>query len=518
MDEYDTTPLDPERLFTIDDIRAIEQSAKARFPQRHLMQSAGEAVAQLAQQIAQTSYPELARPLRVLVLAGPGDNGGDALEAASQLAQSSWQVNVLAFGTPETASQDSQISWQHAHEQTISLITLSQFESALSQSDIIIDGLFGIGLKRPLTSPYVELVEKINIHCALTPKPVIAIDLPSGLDADTGQIQGDSALCATHTLSLIANKIGLHTAKGKELAGQIKIANLGAVQGDLRITSPAKVQLLNAKRAQSFTQKRQHDSHKGCYGDVVIIGGETGMQGAILLAGRAALYAGAGRVFLGFLSEHVVFDDLHPELMCRHAEQIDLSNKVVVIGPGLGSSDNAYAHLKRSLLSCPQLLLDADALNLLAKDTELQTLCKERAKRSWQTLITPHPLEAARLLHCARDQIQANRLHAACQLAQDFQSVVLLKGSGSIISTPQNASYINSSGNPALATAGSGDVLSGLCGALMATRSALEAVCLGCYLHGAAADQLVREGIGPIGLSASELIPAIRHQLNTLTY
>lgn len=266
---------------------------------------------------------------------------------------------------------------------------------------------------------------------------------------------------------------------------------------------------------QSAARPRAHDSHKGSFGDVSIMGGAQGMAGAVILAARMAAYAGAGRVYAGFVGAAPAYDSLHPELMCRAADSIDMTHGVLVLGPGMGTARAAHDLLSKALATALPLVLDADALNLLAIEPSLQL---KLAARRAPALLTPHPLEAARLLGCPAAAVQADRLQAASTLAQRFKAVVILKGSGSVIAHPDGRLVINKTGNPALATAGSGDVLAGLCGALLAQHWPLwEAALAAPYLHGAAADQLVAQGIGPIGLTAGELLPVIRAGLNQLT-
>jgi hydroxyethylthiazole kinase-like uncharacterized protein yjeF len=259
---------------------------------------------------------------------------------------------------------------------------------------------------------------------------------------------------------------------------------------------------------------RRHDSHKGSFGDVLILGGAAGMMGAPVLAARAAAHCGAGRVLVGFVAEPPLYDGAYPELMFRKASSVELGKAAVVAGPGLGQASQARSILVNALNAAQHLVLDADALNQIAADTELQ---KTLSTREAFSILTPHPLEAARLLGVSAERVQSNRLHHARLLAQQYCAVVILKGSGSIVAEPSGRVYVNTTGNPALATAGSGDVLAGVCGALLAQHlSPIDAARLATHIHGLAADVLVEQGLGPIGIGASELIPAIRTCLNKL--
>ena len=262
---------------------------------------------------------------------------------------------------------------------------------------------------------------------------------------------------------------------------------------------------------------RPADSHKGNYGNVGVLGGADGMVGAAFLAARAALKFGAGRVYVGLLAHHPPIVDLQqPELMLQSPNELfkfDLS--VLAAGPGLGNTPDAYFLLKRALEYMTPLVLDADALNLIATYPELAEILQQRSDNR-TTLLTPHPGEAARLLGISTSSVQADRIAVAQSLAQQFNSYVVLKGAGSICAMPSGEYLINSSGNPGLASAGTGDILAGMIAALIAQGLiAKNALLLGVYAHGHAADELVKNGIGPIGLTASELIDAARHWLNS---
>jgi hydroxyethylthiazole kinase-like uncharacterized protein yjeF len=303
----------------------------------------------------------------------------------------------------------------------------------------------------------------------------------------------------------------LHTGDGPDYAGKVEVATLALAANHF----PAPHMWLSQPELfADYLRPRRRNSHKGSFGDVAVIGGAAGMAGAPILAARAAAKCGAGRVFVGYADQPPAYDSVHPELMCRHAADLDFSSAVLVVGPGMGMADTALALLTRALAALSWLVLDADALNLLARQPQLQA---QAAQRPHAVLMTPHPLEAARLLGISTGDIQADRVAAARTLASRFNAVVVLKGAGSIIARADGEVVVNSTGNPALATAGSGDVLSGICGALLAQGwPQWEAALAAAWLHGRAADQLVAQGIGPIGLTASELIPEVRLLLNRL--
>ena len=262
---------------------------------------------------------------------------------------------------------------------------------------------------------------------------------------------------------------------------------------------------------------RALDTHKGTFGSVAIVGGDTGMVGAVLLAARSALFCGAGRVYAAFLAENAPnVDTCHPEIMLHAASTLTNLAQLncVVIGTGLGQSKAAIKLLDFCMAQEVALLIDADALNLISQHTHLQIILKNRQAES---IITPHPAEAARLLKTSVEHIQQNRIEIARQLADKFQTVSVLKGANTIVANKNGDYFINTTGNPGLASGGTGDVLSGIIGSLIAQGlSGLGAAKLGVYVHGAAADALVAEGIGPVGLTASEVAQEARHQINLL--
>ena len=495
---------DPLALYSVAQIRAIESAALSAVPPGTLMQRAGAAVAR----VALSRLSDITSETRLLIAAGPGNNGGDALVAAALLAQQRLSVTVVLFADKHSLPEDAREALRQARKSGVAFATAASDVSPSSWA-LAIDGMFGIGLARPLHGPYAEMARLLNhLDC-----PVLAIDVPSGLDADTGSVVGPEgiAVCADTTVTFIGDKPGLHTLQGRDSAGEVIADDLG-VDASL---FPEPVARLNSPL--SFTallRPRLHASHKGSYGDLQVIGGADGMSGAVILAARMALMAGAGRVFAGFAGTVPAFDSLHPELMCRQAEKLTLDRGAIVIGPGLGTSRNAHDLLGRALSTSLPLVIDADGLNLIAAEAPLQT---RLAQRNAPTLLTPHPLEAARLLNTNAETIQADRLAAANSITRRYQSTVILKGSGSIIARPGEIAAINSTGNAALATAGSGDVLAGLCGALLAQGWPVwECALAATWLHGCAADDMVRAGTGPAGATASELIPWIRTALNDI--
>jgi hydroxyethylthiazole kinase-like uncharacterized protein yjeF len=344
-----------------------------------------------------------------------------------------------------------------------------------AQWHLAVDAMFGLGHSRPLEDRAARWGGAMSSGGA----PVLAIDVPSGLHCDTGA--GESVR-AGQTLSLLTLKPGLFTARGRDAAGQVWLDDLGIDPG----ASQSAVACLAGPPAAAH---RPHASHKGSYGDVAVIGGAPGMVGAALLAASAALHAGAGRVFAGLLdSAGLPVDTAQPDLMLRAWDSLDLAAMSVVCGCGGG--DAVRAVLPKVLSTARALVLDADALNAIATDTQLQSLLQARARRGRATVLTPHPLEAARLLGCAAAQVQGDRLAASRELVERFGCVVVLKGSGTITAAPARTPLINPTGNARLATAGTGDVLAGFIAARIASgddsfQCAADAV----YAHGLAADR-----------------------------
>jgi hydroxyethylthiazole kinase-like uncharacterized protein yjeF len=497
--------VDMNSLYCVAQIRAIEQAVARTLPAGALMQRAGRVGADCA--LALLAHPRA----RVLLLVGPGNNGGDALEMAAHLVDAGMQVSLWMADDAGTPSAERSAALAKAEASTARPIADADIGS--TNWDLIVDGLFGIGLQRPLAGRLREIALLANGCSAQQACALLALDVPSGLDADTGAIVGADgvAIHATHTLTFIGDKIGLHTCDGRDCAGLVQVASLDI---DPSHFPPAAAHLNSLDHFGAHLRARRHNTHKGSFGNVAVLGGAQGMTGAPILAARSALFGGAGRVYIAFPDAAPAFDSAQPELMCRQADDFDVDGAVLVIGPGLGDGASGRRLLARAIGSSSPLLIDADGLNLLAADASLQALL---AQRSAAIVLTPHPLEAARLLGIPARQVQSDRIAAAGKLARQHGAVVVLKGSGSVIAAPDGRIVLNATGSAALATAGTGDVLSGLCGALLAQGwPAWEAALGAVWLHGKAADDLVAAGIGPIGLSAGELIPAIRLAINQI--
>ena len=444
----DTAAVQP--ILRTQEIRAVEALHAASLP---LMERAGAAAFEAAIRMIGPSRA------RVIVLCGPGNNGGDGFVLARLLAALGHEMHVGFAGDAARLPADARAAFE-AWRQSGGTVS-----SALPSGDrpaLAVDALFGIGLARPIGAPYAEWVAWLNgARC-----PVLSIDIPSGLDADSGQRLGE-CVRAARTITFIALKPGLLTLDGPDQCGEIELDALGI---DLPEAAPRASTIAPALfRAQLVARAR--NSHKGMMGDASIIGGAEGMIGAALLAARAALALGAGRVFVGLLAAGAPRVDLvRPELMLRAPLQaIDAAGSLAV-GPGLGQGDEALRLLEAAAAREVPLVLDADALNLVAA----------------------HPVLARRLA-----------------------SHVALKGCGTVLAEPGGRWRINTSGNPGMASAGMGDALTGIAVALLAQGwPPAAALAAAVHVHGAAADRLVARGEGPVGLAASELIAPARALLN----
>ena len=453
-------------LFMAADIRASEQTWTKAHPHDVLMEKAGAAAAELAGSLASESGEP------VLILAGPGNNGGDALVAARHLSAQGFRIVVVSRADPDHLPADAAHAWK-AWLQGGGTILADL--PAPQQYSLVIDGLFGVGLMRDISGDDARWIAQANG----LPCPKLALDVPSGLDSDTGRIRG-CALRADHTLTFLGLKPGLLTGDGPDYVGELHLDTLGVMP----MASPETFGIaLTQLENRHHLPPRAYNSHKGTYGHVGIIGGDLGMVGACLIAGRAALQQGAGSVTLGTLDDRTVVDYGEPRLMFAVPERLlSTSLSVLAIGPGLGQSPRAHALLETALASPCPLVLDADALNLLAGNP---TLAKLAAQRPHPTLLTPHPGEAARLFGVTTADIQANRIEAARNLSLHYRANIALKGAGTVIAHPDGRYAINTSGGPWLAQAGSGDRLTGLVAGLlgqgMGSGDALEAAV---WLHG----------------------------------
>ena len=487
-----TTP-----VYTTDQIREIERIAFSSVSSYVLMERAGRAISNLAiSEIPQGKN-------RVLVLAGPGNNGGDAYIAASNLKSSGFEVTVVSIGESQKKGSDAKKARKAWIE---SGGTISDSTIDFDAHDLIIDGLLGIGLSRDIEHDFHQIIADANS----SKLPIISIDIPSGLDSENGDVRG-ICIQATHTVTFLGYKIGLHTGHGPDYCGEIHLDTLGLSR---RAEPDGIGYLIGEDIVKHALPPRWPTSNKGNHGHVAVIGGAFGMTGAAILAARAALNLGSGKVTIGFLCEPPAADWIQPELMLKTATECKgvSSLNCICIGPGLGVSQEALEILNEVLTKDIPVVLDADAINLVAKHEKTRILLTNRTS---PTVLTPHPGEAARLIGCEIHEVQKNRILHACNLSQEFDADVLIKGAGSVCALSDGSWLINTSGNPGLASAGMGDALTGIIGALIAQGAHSHAALLASvHLHGLAADELVKNGIGPIGITASETIKQARLILN----
>ena len=487
----------PAPIYRVNEVRTLEAGAR----EQPLMARAGLAAADVARELLAGTTP------RILVLAGPGNNGGDAFVVARWLR--SWFYEVVVAWRGDVARMDAEAATAQRDWLAAGGTIVADWDDRGGWA-LIIDGLFGIGLARAIDGEYAKWIMRANANAA----PVLALDIPSGLDADTGVAQA-STIRATATATFIALKPGLLTGDGPDYCGNVTVHSLDL---DVVALQPPHGEWQTWSTLGSALPaplvRAQRNVHKGSFGTLAIVGGSDGMVGAAILAGRAAIYLGAGKVRVGLAaSAPPAVDWLQPELML-HDAAIGLGDDIdaLVIGPGLGTDVRARDLLERALATVAPLVIDADALNLVAGDERLAAAV---AARVAPTAMTPHPGEAARLQGTSTATVQADRLAVALALAARFNAAIVLKGAGSVLAFPDASWAINGTGNAGLASGGTGDVLSGMIGALLAQKVTLAAaVKLAVCLHGAAADALVAARGGPIGLTAGELAPMARTLLN----
>jgi hydroxyethylthiazole kinase-like uncharacterized protein yjeF len=488
-----TKPQIPDALYSAAQVRDLDaRLINAGTPGLELMQRAAHA----AWRAVRRHWPE-ARELTVL--AGRGNNAGDGYLIAALARRAGWQVKVLAVGEPTRLSGDAALAHKEAVDTGVPIETWS---CASTLSGILLDALLGTGLSGEVRKPYLGAINAINASGL----PVAAVDIPSGLCADTGKILG-VAVQARLTVTFIGLKLGLFTGDAADLVGELVFDDLQADPAIVART-PVTATRLDTSNLPRLAP-RPATAHKGMFGRVLLMGGDHGFGGAILLASETALRSGAGMVTLATRSEHVPAALTRmPEVMSagiRSSNQLGPLIEpaaVLVVGPGLGQGSWGRSLLSAAANAQRPQVWDADALNQLAQGW---------VKLPINSVITPHPGEAARLLGISIKEVQADRPAAAHALSQKYQAVVVLKGAGSLIADVDGRLALCDRGHPAMATAGLGDVLSGLIGALLAQKlPTFEAVCLAVWLHASAGE---RAGALGRGLAASDLIPAIRQLL-----
>ena len=491
-----SSTFEPSRyaLHTAASMRALEQSfAHSHGLDTHaLMQGAGNAVFERVRAL----WPE-ARCWRIYC--GAGNNGGDGYVVADRALQAGRTVQLVRVGAPSEAAEASAARAvflaNGAREYTLADL------AGLPSPDVCVDAVLGIGLNRSPDGEYADAIAAINAGSA----PVLSVDVPSGLNADTGAAPGD-CVRATVTLALIAWKRGLFTGRARACVGRLLLADM-----DLKSSSDADTSLIAAVEMSRLLAARARDAHKGNHGHVLIIGGDHGMAGAVLLAADAALRTGAGWVSVATRGAHISgFLARRPELMVHGCDDVEkirplLSRAdVLVVGPGLGQSEWSRQLLAVALASGKSLVLDADALNLIAATG---------AAVPADAICTPHPGEAGRLLAVPTADVEADRFSAMQALLQRCGGAVVLKGAGTLIGSA-TLTQVCDRGNPGMASAGMGDVLSGVIAALRAQGlSSFDAARAGVWVHATAADRAASAG-GERGMLASDVIERVRRLVN----
>jgi ADP-dependent NAD(P)H-hydrate dehydratase / NAD(P)H-hydrate epimerase len=487
----------PENLYTAAQVRELERRAveDAGIPGATLMQRAGEA----AWQQLKLQWPAAEH---LLILCGTGNNAGDGYVLAQHALREELKVTVITLGDrlrlPQAAATARGDFLKAGGSER-------GFEGRLPAADVIVDALLGIGLDRALGGEWLKLVKEVNA-CQM---PVLSIDIPSGLNADTG-IEMGAAIRADLTITYIALKAGLFTGSGPECSGLLRFENLEAPSKLYGSLVPRARRLRSAAMRETALPRRRRDAHKGDYGKLLIVGGDHGMGGAVRLAAEAALRSGAGLVTVATQGAHVSgFLSGLPEAMVRGIESADdlksLLEKatVVAVGPGLGRGNWGRALLKCVMAFDMPLVVDADALNLLA----------EAPHKHGRWILTPHPGEAGRLLGTDTATVQRDRYACVERIAERFDAVTVLKGAGSLIAAHGEATAVCTAGNPGMAAPGMGDVLTGVIAALVAQGLSLpEAARQGVYLHAAAGDLAARQG--ERGLMAGDLMDPLHHLVN----
>lgn len=490
----------PQSLYRSDQVRDGERKIAADLGVKmySLMEKAGAATFNLVKK----RWPDAKR---ILVCCGGGNNGGDGYVIAKLALEAGLSPTVWSVVDPADLSGDAHFAWQ---KYVAAGGRITQAPGALDAYDLIVDALLGTGLSRHLAGSFLEAVEAINAAAC----PVISVDLPSGLDADTGAVLG-AAIDADCTVSVVALKQGLFTGRARAHCGVIIYDGLGIGTAFAATFSPSALRL-DLAAAAMLEPERNAAAHKGIAGKVLCIGGQRGMGGAIILCGQAALRSGAGLVAVLTDPSHIpALLASQPELMTRwweESQSMDALNAelhwadVIAIGPGLGKREWAQQLFCAAVQANKPMVVDADALNLLAQAPKYYD--------GW--VLTPHPGEAAHLLGVSMAEIEHDRFFAVKEIQRRYGGVVVLKGAGTIVYDGSIFAVVDA-GNPGMASGGMGDVLTGvIAGCIAQTRSLSQSALFGSYLHSFAADHAAKQGVR--GLVASDLLPLIGKNIKQL--
>ncbi|MEZ5582236.1 MAG: NAD(P)H-hydrate dehydratase [Candidatus Competibacteraceae bacterium] len=487
----------PIALYRAAQVRELDRLAieERGIPGYTLMSSAGAAAFAALRQ----HWPNAQH---IVVVCGAGNNAGDGYVVATRALQDDLAVKVLTLSDPERLRGDALTAYQDAQAAGVSI---RDFDPAsLNQAEVIVDALLGTGLEREVSGTWRDAIKAINNQ----PAGVLAIDIPSGLHADTGAIMG-IAINAEVTVTFIGLKQGLFTGQGPACCGSVIFDDLKVPADIYKIVHPSSRRYCGADLSK-LLPRRPRSAHKGKHGHVLVVGGDSGMAGAARMAAEAAARCGAGLVSVATRNAHAgVQAALRPELMFRGVESVaELAPllaraTVIAVGPGLGNGDWGRTLFNAVLTTDLPLVVDADGLNLLAADPV--------RRDNW--VLTPHPGEAARLLQTQPAQVEADRFTAAAEIAVRYGGVCVLKGAGSVIACEHDGVFVCDKGNPGMASGGMGDVLTGVIAGLLAQGVPLaQAACAGVYVHASAGDQAALDG--ERGLLAMDLMPQLRTLVN----
>lgn len=492
-------------LYSTEQVRELDRGVieTQGIPGYELMQRAGRAV----YAFIRGRYPGFcARPARVLVVCGGGKNGGDGYVIARLLYGDGCRVDVCPLVSIDRLRDDALSAARDWRGLGGAELALPQLD--IGDYDLVVDALLGTGLQRPVAGSFAEVIRVMNsAHC-----PVIAVDIPSGLQADTGQPL-PVAVTAQHTITFIGRKRGLYTGRAADYCGRIHFEDLQApvVVYD---KVPVSARLLEAEDVFPLLPRPRPSAHKGDNGHVLVIGGDTGMQGGAQMTGLAALRSGAGLTSIATRRSHApVLSAHHPELMSWPVERASALTSllkratVVALGPGLGQGVWGRQLFNKALTAKQPMVVDADGLNWLAAGP------KPAGRRDW--ILTPHPGEAARLLKISADEVQADRFAAVQALAERYGGVIVLKGAGTLIKAADDPLiWVCARGHSGMASGGMGDVLTGIIVGLLAQgMPPLAAAKAGVWLHARAGERAAVEP-GGRGMLATDLLPELRWLLN----
>jgi NAD(P)H-hydrate epimerase len=510
---------------TADTMRNIDQRTieTYRVPGIVLMENAGLALLHTLQKL----WPDLAQR-HVTILTGAGNNGGDGFILARHLWHRGTEVQVIMLAAPGRLRGDARRAYDMARAYQVPMRSISTPQAwartavVLQQTSLIVDALLGTGLQRPAGGLYAEVIEAVNA----VPKPTVAVDIPSGLSADHGRVLGPH-ICATHTVTFALPKRGLLTYPAAAAVGALHVVDIGIPKGAVE-AEVIDVAMLQATDIRHILPQREPNTHKGSHGHVLVVAGSVGKSGAAVLASQAALRSGAGIVTLAIpaglnaamevqLTEVMTLPVAESPAGGMAATAFDTIEAFLpqvssmIIGPGLGVNLETRQLVQRLLQRTHvPVVLDADALTVVADQPQMLQVCQA------PMILTPHPGELGRLLRMSAADIQADRLDVARDFVRDAGVHLILKGAHTVIYAPDGRRWINCTGNAAMATAGTGDVLAGLTGALLAQGlSPLQAAQAGVYLHGLAGDRVCTR-LGPTGLIASDLIHELPHAMHRL--